>query len=73
MILRFFFLFFLNAVVVYSNNLTTLKILPISEVTTNEKSSTPMPVTSFSIQAQSTGNVLKKKFHPQLFSLTLNA
>lgn len=50
-------LLFLNIVVVDSKNVTTLRIQPYNEETTNKKSPTPMPITTFSTRTKNTGNV----------------
>lgn len=58
-----FCLFFLGAVFAAGKYPTTNKKLPkINTVTTNTISSTPMTVTTFPTQAQSTGNVFNDSF-----------
>lgn len=58
-----FCLFLLGAVFVDSKNPTTNKKLPsVNKVTANKISSTPMTVTTFPTQAQSTGNVFNDSF-----------
>lgn len=56
-------LFFLGAVFVASKYPATNTKLPsINKVTTNKISSTPMTVTTFPTQAQSTGNMFNDSF-----------
>lgn len=64
-----FCLFLLGAVFVDSKNPTTNKQLPsINKVTANKISSTPMTVTTFPTQAQSTGNVFNDRSSTLVFT-----
>lgn len=57
-----FCLFLLCAVFVDSKSPTNKKLPNINRVTANKISSTPMTVTTFPTQAQSTGNVFNDSF-----------